>query len=119
MFQGGFQPRSGDGGSAPKPANRRSLRYALRDAFTGGLVAFLAISGARLAASSQLIASATQNAIVVAAGWVAFGAIILGGEKGGWFAARHYAVRALLWRQGVAPTTYVRFLNETVERLFL
>src|SRR5207244_3119167 len=119
MFQGGFQPRSGDGGSAPNRTTRRSLRYALGVAVAGGVIASFAIIGGRIAASNHLITSATQNAVTDAARWVAFAAFILGGEKGGWFTIRHYTVRALLWRQGDIPAAYVRFLNEAVERLFL
>jgi hypothetical protein len=39
--------------------------------------------------------------------------------KGGLFTIRHYVVRLLLWRYGVAPLRYVRSLNEAAERLFL
>ncbi len=119
MLQGGFQPRSGGGGSAPNRATQRSLRYALRVTLAGGMIALCALVGARLAASNHLITSATQNAVATAAAWVAFAGIILGGEKGGWFAIRHYAVRAVLSWKGVVPAAYVRFLNEAVERLFL
>jgi hypothetical protein len=54
-----------------------------------------------------------------AARLLGFAAVILGGEKGGWFALRHYVVRFLLWRKGRIPFAYTRFLNEAVDRLFL
>jgi hypothetical protein len=44
---------------------------------------------------------------------------VLAFAKGGGFALRHYALRLLLWCQGVAPLRYVRFLNEAAQRLFL
>jgi DNA polymerase III delta prime subunit len=119
MFQGGFQPRSGDGGLAPNRATMRSVQYAARVTFAGFIISSAAISATHWAVSRHLVSAVAQNALVDGARWIAFGAFILGGEKGGWFAIRHYAVRSVLWRRGVMPAGYVRFLNESVERLFL
>jgi DNA polymerase III delta prime subunit len=119
MFQGGFQPRSGDGGLSPNRATMRSVRYAIRVTLAGFIISSVAILTTHWAVSKHLFSVVDQNALIDGARWIAFGAFILGGEKGGWFAIRHYAVRAVLWRRGVTPAAYVRFLNESVERLFL
>jgi DNA polymerase III delta prime subunit len=119
MFQGGFQPRSVDGSLAANRATMRSVRYAVRVTLAGFIISSAAISTTYWAVSGHLISVVAQDALIDGARWIAFGAFILGGEKGGWFAIRHYAVRAVLWRRGVMPAKYVRFLNESVERLFL
>jgi hypothetical protein len=118
-LQGGFQPRSGDGNVSPNSATQRSVRYAMTIVLCGITLASSAACFAFWALNRQLIASATCAAIVNGSCWIAFGGIILGGEKGGWFALRHYSVRVCLWRRHVMPAAYVRFLNESVERLFL
>jgi NACHT domain len=44
---------------------------------------------------------------------------VLSLQKGGMFSVHHYTSRFLLWRFGLAPLRYVRFLNEAALRLFL
>jgi hypothetical protein len=74
---------------------------------------------ANLAASQGLISAIASDSAARAAAWFAFGAAVLGCEKGGWFALRHYAVRFLLAWRGLVPIAFAELLDEAVDRLFL
>jgi hypothetical protein len=116
---GGLRPRSVSRGSAPNRETLRSLRSALRIVLLGWALAFSLVALCRIGASQHFLSFSACKVVTHAAAWIAFAAIIFGGEKGGWFAIRHYTVRLLLWWRDLAPLMYVQFLNETVERLFL
>jgi eukaryotic-like serine/threonine-protein kinase len=47
------------------------------------------------------------------------GGVALGLSYGGYACLSHFALRLVLWRSGIAPLNYVRFLDYCVERIFL
>jgi len=102
---------------APNRGTQRSLHHAMTIA--GGAVALVLSVGLLMVDGFHLLAprflGITQAALACLLLW----GLALGFKKGGFFALQHYTIRLFLWRQGVVPLRYVRFLNEAVERLFL
>jgi len=90
---------------SPNQGTRRSARMALTIGPIGGLIATVAVG----------LLFETHNGLALL---VVFSEII-GLIGGGLFAARHFAVRLMLWINRSAPLNYVRFLDHAVERLFL
>jgi hypothetical protein len=119
VLQGGFQPRAVSSNSAPNLKTRRSLYYAIRIVAVGVVLAALLIILSKMGSSFGFTSAELGGVLIRVAFLILLGAVILSCEKGGWFAARHYLARFLLWYRGYAPLSYVGFLDETVERLFL
>lgn len=90
---------------SPNRGTLRAIRHGAR---------FLLVSGLTLGISFAMFLP-----LQIALGISAYLTFIFAWENGVGFATRHYIVRLILHRKGVAPLRYVDFLNEASERLFL
>jgi serine/threonine protein kinase len=91
--------------ASPNEGMRQSLRNACRGGAAGALLG--ALAGALTAGWSGALLGASVIAMIVA--------LIVGAHP----CTQHFIVRALLWRAGLAPWNYVRFLDYAVERIFM
>lgn len=106
--------------SAANEGTRRSLRYALYFA-SGGLFFSLVLTWGvyALGGRPDPAEPGIALALLAVAPLIAWFGVLLGLSKGGYFALRHGAVRALLRRLNLAPRAYVSFLDEAKDHLFL
>lgn len=119
FLQSGFRPKPLSNITSPNAATARSTKYALKIFGTGICLSILVIFSGNLVEHNAEFGPATDSPFSRASSWIAFLSILLAAEKGGWFALRHYVIRSIVWLEGCAPLRYVRFLDESVERLFL
>ena len=109
----------------PNAGTRRSARSALWSGAVAAAVVAMAAGAAWAVLASpsvtQLLSEdfnvkrVPPDLLVIFGLLIAFIALL----KGGLFCLRHYVVRAFLWRQGLAPWDYVRFLDYAHDRLLL
>ena len=115
-----LRPAPASESSAANKGTRRSLRYALYLTSAGLVFSLIVIWGdyARGGRPADPLLSMT-DAVRLVAPAIAWSGVLLGLRKGGYFALRHWVVRALLHRLDLAPWAYVSFLDEAKDHLFL
>lgn len=82
-------------------------------ALWSGLLYFLVISLVTWFLGGRIADLFAGLAVGLAIGW------LIGTFYGGFSYVRHYILRFVLWRQGVIPWHFVRFLDESVKRILL
>jgi hypothetical protein len=114
---------------APNQGVRRSARTAVWVGLGNGLLyALIMVAGVRLLAGAAPSAG-TAGSVLAAPSLPAILLSVLPGgllyamvgalAYGGYACLSHLALRLLLWRRGLAPLDYVRFLDYATERIFL
>jgi hypothetical protein len=63
--------------------------------------------------------AAVSEAASLALGLVSWAGLFVAFEQGGYFLIRHYLTRAIVWKAGLGPWSYVRFLDAATDRLLL
>jgi hypothetical protein len=91
--------------TAPNEGMWRSLRHALLGGSVGALTG--AVAGGLVGGPLGGLLGGSVFGLVIA--------LLIGGYT----CLQHFILRGFLWRNGVAPWNYVRFLEYAVERIFL
>jgi DNA polymerase III delta prime subunit len=108
-----FSGEAVDGRRSPNQGTHRSTRAAIGTVALSGLLGVL-VFGLFLRDSSKPV----SRLIEILGGGFTVG-LIVGLVAGGLFSLKHFALRLMLWVEGLAPFRYARFLDSAVERLFL
>jgi hypothetical protein len=110
--------------AAPNEGTRRSGRNALIAGLASSIIVGV-VTGYSYSLTypdeDELLDFVSRSSEVMGSGLL-FGllaALIIALANGGLFWIRHYVLRIFLWREGIAPLHYVRFLDYAVSRIFL
>lgn len=98
----------------PNAGTRRQLWRALLRVLIG-VVAVAALWPLWLLLAERTAESTWAWIILKAPSFLWAGAVLLAIDGGGSFVLRHYAVRLALWKAGLAPLRYVRFLEQCAD----
>lgn len=108
-----FSGEAVDARRSPNQGTHRSIRAAIGTVALCGLLGVFAW-GLFLRESSEPV-----SRLIRALGEGGSVGLIIGLVAGGLFSLKHFALRLMLWVEGLAPFRYARFLDSAVERLFL
>ncbi len=111
-----FEPSLQDNRPRPNEGIRRSLRFALTHGFVNTLVVALSLIVLISLATPH---SDTLRAWLVAGLLASFYGLVRGFRYGGLALVQHWAIRAVLIRNGSTPLRYQRFLHDAEQRILL